>query len=240
MLDRFYVDDQWSEFVQLSGNQAHHLSRVLRKNVGDEVELFDGAGRHATAKVVAISKREVELRLLGDPIRTPKPNQRITLAVAPPKRDRFQWLIEKATEIGVERIIPIQTQRTVVVPGQSKLDRLQQTVIEACKQCRRDYLLELLQVETLESLAIRLDVEKPKVVHGAISSGTDGERQFNGMKFSENIVAVIGPEGGFTEDETEFLDRLGSQPLTVSPFTLRTETAAIAIASILKFKLNSE
>ncbi len=143
MAARFYCPDSPREGRQrLSADEAHHLSRVCRLGTGDIVEVFDGKGLATRSQVVAIVHGAVELEILAvEPERDPP--LRLTLATAVPKGERFDWLVEKATELGVERLIPIMTARSVVRPGKAKLDRLRRSIIEASKQSRRDRLMLL-------------------------------------------------------------------------------------------------
>ncbi|MBC8113328.1 MAG: 16S rRNA (uracil(1498)-N(3))-methyltransferase, partial [Candidatus Saccharimonas sp.] len=128
--------------VSLDGPEAHHLMHVLRISAGQRIEVFGGHGLVATAEVLAVRKRDVELRIVTSRQEIP-PSREVILGTAVPKGDRFDWLIEKATELGVTRIVPLITSRSSVDPRDSKLDKLRQTVITACKQCGRNHLLEL-------------------------------------------------------------------------------------------------
>ena len=130
--------------LRLGADEARHLSRVCRLGVGDVVEVFDGKGHATSAEIVKVENSGVEL--IADRtasvrnLRLPFP---LTLASAVPKGDRFDWLVEKATELGVERLIPIVTERSVVEPGGPKLERLRRAIIEASKQCGRNRLMIL-------------------------------------------------------------------------------------------------
>ena len=143
MPDRFFAPSfPESGTLTLDGPEAHHLMHVLRITAGEKVEVFDGRGLVVSAEVVTIRKRDVELRIVAAR-REACPAREVILGTAVPKGDRFDWLIEKATELGVTRIVPLITSRSSVDPRDSKLDKLRQTVITACKQCGRNHLLEL-------------------------------------------------------------------------------------------------
>src|SRR5262249_15441748 len=129
--------------LRLPADEARHLSRVCRLGLGDQVEVFDGQGFATTAEVVVIRDDWVELSARGAPLPVRQPECALTLATAVPKGDRFDWLVEKATELGVERLIPMLSERSVVDPRSSKLTRLRRTVIEASKQCGRARLMVL-------------------------------------------------------------------------------------------------
>jgi 16S rRNA (uracil1498-N3)-methyltransferase len=128
--------------VVLDGTEAHHLMHVLRAKPGEIVELFDGAGLVAVAQIASVRRRDVELTILAAR-REARPAREVILGTAVPKGDRFDWLVEKATELGVTRLVPLVTERSSVDPRDSKLEKLRQTVIAACKQAGRNHLLEL-------------------------------------------------------------------------------------------------
>ena len=115
MIDRFYHPQAWDSRVTLDETEATHLYRVLRKQPGDEVELFNGRGEACRATVVSVEKKQVQLEPKRVRIDETGPSG-VTLALAPPKGDRFRWVIEKATELGVDEIVPLLTERTVVEP----------------------------------------------------------------------------------------------------------------------------
>lgn len=217
--------------VSLSEAESHHLAKVLRKKVGENVELFDGSGLRAPGRIELIAKREVKIRLLREPFSTLPGLPHVTLAVAPPKGDRFRWLVEKATEIGVARIIPIQTERTVVNPGENKLDKLRQTMIAACKQSGRDQFLDL---QTHRSIASLRDIlpQFETALYGDVPRNSDVTPLLKRGYKTGPVLGIIGPEGGFSLEETELFRSWGALPISLSPHILRIETAAIAFASL--------
>ena len=208
----------------LEGAEAHHLSKVMRLDVGEPVELFNGAGVVASAEVQSITKRAVALSIRSRNTFSP-PQARLTLAVAVPKGERFDWLVEKATELGVTRLIPLRTARGVVDPRESKLDRLRQVVIEACKQARRPWLMEL---TSLRDFAEWIPTVTGCVLadpSGANLTTTLGERVSH-----DELTFAIGPEGGWTDDELSQARNHSACFVTLGETILRIETAAIAVA----------
>src|SRR4051812_23439804 len=142
MADRFYCPDPPVEgFLTLSGDEARHLIRVRRLGPGDVVEVFDGRGTALRAEVAGVGRDRVELAVRGGPLPDRVAPCLLTLATAVPKADRFDWLVEKATELGVARLVPLRTERSVVDPRATKLDRLRRAIIEAAKQCGRNRLM---------------------------------------------------------------------------------------------------
>jgi 16S rRNA (uracil1498-N3)-methyltransferase len=235
MPDRFYHAGPWSGTITLDGDEARHLVRVLRKQPGDRVELFDGRGGSASAIVSAVDKRTVELSL--EEVRPPVPESqpRITIAAACPKGDRLRWLIEKATELGVDRFIPLSTVRSVVAPGPGKLAKLEQTVIAACKQSGRNRLMRIEEVCPLEQLHERVDSRGVMLIGDPAGEPIVSvlQRLSAGREAISEYTAVIGPEGGFTDEEMQALRDQGGIPVTTAAHVLRIETAALAIAGTL-------
>lgn len=230
MADRFYCPDAPSGGGYfLEGDEARHLARVRRVGPGETVELFDGRGLAVTARVETVARDRVELAAVGDP-RAEAPAQcRLTLATAVPKGERFDWLVEKATELGVERLVPLVTERSVVDPGAAKLARLRRAVIEACKQCGRNRLMELDPPTPWTTMAARHDdglrfLAQPG---GAVPSswprtGSNGK-----------ATLAVGPEGGFTDEEARVGDLAGWTIVSLGRTLLRIETAGLAGCSAI-------
>ncbi len=229
MSERFYLPERLDRpEVTLSSSEAHHLAHVLRLGVGATVTLFDGRGTSAEAEVLLVTKRDVTLGTRSFEVE-PEPRRHVTLAVAPPKGDRFRWLVEKATELGVDRLVPLLTKRTVVDPRDSKLDKLRQTIIGACKQCGRNRLMELTEpvrydalLDAVPETAQRVLLFHPtgRTIHDAITSPE-----------LASLTLLIGPEGGFTDEEVARAEEGGADIIAFGRTILRTETAAIAAAA---------
>lgn len=230
MSNRFYYPELPTEGrFRLGADESKHLLRVSRREVGDRVEVFDGRGVSVAARVVAGGKSAAELEIEGPPIVEPSPACEIEIAAAAPKGDRFDWLVEKAVELGAARLIPLITERSVVDPRGSKLDRLRRTIIEASKQAGRSRLMELSSPTDLHSFlviggGVRL-VADPK---GASPSS------WPRIDRGATVRLVVGPEGGLTDAETAKAEALGWSLVRLGPHILRVETAALAgVAAIL-------
>jgi 16S rRNA (uracil1498-N3)-methyltransferase len=232
MAERFYVKcalDIGS--VVIEGPEAHHLSNVCRIRPGDQVYLFNGNGCQFRAEVMATSKRQVILEVLA--MERPARELPFTLIVAAPlpKGDRATFLLEKLTELGVTAFIPLQTARSVVHPGETKLEKLQRTVIEASKQCGRNALLQVHALEEWQDFCKRLDLPATKLVAHPYEVGADGQVRISPSAKKQSAVVAVGPEGGFTDEEVRLAQAAGWIPKDLGPRILRVETAALAMAA---------
>lgn len=226
MSDRFFYPGGFeSDKITLTGIEAHHLLHVLRAQPGTSVELFDGKGESADGEVVEIRRKEADISL--GTRRKSLALRSLTLLTAVPKGDRFRWLVEKATELGVTSLIPLSTARSVVSPRESKLHKMEQTVIAACKQSGRNWLMAVGELTTLpEALQQLPETEQVLAAHPSGSSLAERHSSSDG-----GCTLVIGPEGGFTEGECTLLLSANASVVSLGESILRTETAAIALAS---------
>jgi 16S rRNA (uracil1498-N3)-methyltransferase len=226
---RFFVSQLLeAPALTITGSQAHHLRDVLRTEVGSLVTLFDGSGREATASVTRVAGDAVELAIVERrTVAAARPS--VTLATAVPKGTRFTWLVEKATELGVDRLVPLVTRRSVVDPGTGKLDKLRRTIVEASKQCGRARLMELTAPVAWSDF-----VERELAGMRAWIADPSGE-PLEQSAFSSDAPAVIaiGPEGGWTEDELDQARGAGGRVISLGPNVLRIETAALVAAALL-------
>ncbi len=222
MADRYFAPDLpaiTGEFL-LIGPEAHHLATVCRAKVGDAVSLFNGHGRESTGRIAAVNKKQV-LITIDSTRQTPPPADR-TIAVAFPKGDRAMVLIEKCVELGIACIVPLETERSVTLPGEGKRDRLERAIIEACKQSGRNHLMTL--SPTID-LATFLKEER-----GWMLDPLGEEFSLRSEAFPSRFA--IGPEGGWSDAERSLADSLGWKRIRLAGHVLRVETAAIAIAAI--------
>ncbi len=211
----------------LAGDEARHLARVLRAKPGDMVTLFDGQGMAWPARVTTIGRSEVELEA-GEPVVEPQhAGPILTLAVALPKGERQKWLVEKLTELGVARLVPLVTERGVAEATPAAIDRLKRGVIEACKQCGRNRLLEISEPTTVSGVV----AAKPAHAIGLVADPTGGPLPRTAWQTASEVLALIGPEGGFTDAECTTALTVGFQAVSLGHHILRVETAAVALAA---------
>ena len=216
--------------ITLDRDEAHHLARVRRVAIGEHVLAFDGLGNSWLCRLTESTKTGAWLEVIEKRLEdTVMPGPQLILGTAVPKGDRFDWIVEKATELGVDRLVPLMCERSVVEPRSTKLDRLRRTVIEACKQSGRDRLMEIAEPVSLEAFLAELASD-------AIGLIADrGPAILQGLALKNPsiacVIACIGPEGGWTDQERAMAKRLGWFPTGLGPHILRIETAAIAMAA---------
>jgi 16S rRNA (uracil1498-N3)-methyltransferase len=225
MPHRFFLDaPSIADHVELDEQEARHLRDVMRLKVSDDVELFNGQGVVAIATISKVAKRSVELHVQSRRTVERSPN-RVMIASAVPKGERFRWMIEKLTELNVDRFIPLQTHRSVVAPGESKLQRMRQNVISAAKQCGRNYLMTIDPLTEWEPVVAAFG-------QTMILADPKGQPLLTHCAGPVASVFAIGPEGGFTDDESRLALNAGATPVCFGETILRVETAAIAAAVV--------
>lgn len=237
MPDRFFAPGSLDgPVIELSPDESRHMAGVLRKTPGETVVVFNGAGAAAEAVVEAVGKRACSVRIVQVLPTAPQRSPGIQIASAAPKGDRIRWLIEKATELGADRWTPLQLTRSVVDPGDGKLERLRQTVIAACKQCERNRLMEIAAATTWPEWLAEASAHGTVIVAhptGVLTTEA-AERLEVDLRRAGHAAIAIGPEGGFTEDELEAAVRAGALVVNLGPQILRIETAAIAALAWLR------
>ncbi|MCC7205007.1 MAG: 16S rRNA (uracil(1498)-N(3))-methyltransferase [Phycisphaeraceae bacterium] len=218
------------EPVWLDQDEARHALRVLRLRPGEPVEIFNGQGLAARGDFLC-QGRDAGVKLTS--LRhTPRPMPTLTLAVAMPKGPRVDQLVSQLTQLGVDTLVPLLTERTVVDPGQSKLDRLRKLVIESAKQCGRDWLMDIAPPTTFSVL-----LTLPRdllLIADPLGRPLDAHTTQQAAPSPHSLLVLVGPEGGLTPDETELAIAAGGRPWRFASHILRIETAAVAAAALLR------
>lgn len=234
----FHCPSLESGRVDLPEEEAHHALHVLRLTVGVVIGLLDGTGGFAQAEITAIGKRSCEVQVLKKEQAPPERPSRIHLAVAPTKQmERFEWFLEKATEIGVDRITPLHTQRT----ERTKLrhDRMERILVGAMKQSQRRWLPQLDELTKLNDLMAASHSLSPGEARGLqkFFGWCEGEHVDLTSAYDpkKDALLLIGPEGDYTVEEAALLIAQGFKPVSLGKARLRTETAAIAACTWMNF-----
>lgn len=217
--------------IVLDRDESHHLTRVRRAGLGKSIEAFDGQGQAWLCRLVDDHKNAAVLEVLHLVLPDQQqPRPEICIGTAVPKGDRFDWIIEKATEMGVARLVPLHCARSVVEPRSTKLERLRRNVVEACKQCGRN---DLMTIEDPLDLAafVALPTEGDLAVYG--DRGGSAFANFAKTSQPPRIFVAIGPEGGWDDAERSLMQARGWLPLGLGPFILRVETAVVAASAAI-------
>jgi 16S rRNA (uracil1498-N3)-methyltransferase len=231
MSERFYINLPLQPGpASLEGPEAHHLAAVCRLRPGAQVTLFNGDGHEYPARLTRVARRQVELEIIErlTPQRElPFP---VELAAPLPKGDRVQFLIEKATELGVTTFVPLTCQHSVVHPREGKLDKLRRHVIEASKQCGRNVLMAV-----REPVPWAVYCVKPAepgclsiLAHPVKGHPADGAERIGDLP-KRGCRLAVGPEAGFTPAEVDLAQDW--HKIDLGPRILRVETAALVLAN---------
>ena len=217
--------------VTLSAEESHHAISVLRVSPGEEVLLFNGRGRQATAVVESCRRRHLEAAVTGITDYPFDLSCKLTLAVAMPKVARQAYLIEKCAELGVSAIWPITTDRSVADPKSGAIERWRRRAVEACKQSHRMWVPTIERPQSLAESIERMaefdatafaDLDPPGVGLAAL---------LRRLPADGSLLVWVGPEGGWSPGEREAGVSAGAVPVNLGPTVLRTETAAVAVCA---------
>lgn len=230
MSELFYSPRISASTVVLQDSEAHHAINVLRMKQHDTIRLFDGKGTTAEGHIAAISRREVQIAVETVVVHQRPERPRLFVAAAPPKGDRLKWMIEKLTELGVDRFIPLQTSRSVVHPGASKLDKLNATIVSAAKQSGNIWMMELSPPVSFRELLAQHDSHYVLAHPSPPPNASESDCPPSPAADSQTIL--IGPEGGFSDEEVEYADQKNSQRISWPGSILRIETAAVVFATM--------
>jgi 16S rRNA (uracil1498-N3)-methyltransferase len=234
-LTRVYVDSPLSTGArcQLEGSAGNHITRVLRLRNGDELTVFDGRGGEYAARVDSIRRDVVIVDVREHRAIERESSLQITLAQGVSRGERMDLVIQKATELGVHRIVPVLTERSVVKLDATQAERKQQhwrgIVIAACEQCGRNTLPSLDAPSNLYDFLRNAPATSTRLL-----LSPEGTTRPRGVSAASALTLLIGPEGGLSENEQEAAVSAGFERVLLGPRILRTETAAIAALAVLQ------
>ena len=216
----------------LDEQASQHLSRVLRLPVGSVLELFNGDGHAYQAQISALGKKQVQVQVLEQGVFQPASPLYSEIAVAISKADKVDWIVQKATELGVNCISPVLTQRCDVKfdaqRGDKKQQRWQQIMLSACEQSGRNDVVQINEVKSFADWLKQCQSPHKVICHPRQA------RPLAQLAVSGQIAACFGPEGGFSEAEIQLALANGFQPISLGPRILRAETAPIAALAIMQ------
>jgi 16S rRNA (uracil1498-N3)-methyltransferase len=244
-LRRFKIDKECLRGLEATitdEGEIRHIGKVLRLKAGDEVILFDGEGKEYHASLTHLSPREISLRLLREssPVAAESP-LKIILGVGLLKSSKFDWLIQKTTELGVAEVVPFYSLHVVPRWGGtpplagSKQSRWEKIASEAAKQCGRARVPEIHFPRSFEEVLAMKSEEATGILLWEKGPAGSFKNLLPSPAFP--IFVLIGPEGGFSDEEALRAREAGFQPIRLGPRILRAETAGIVIVSLLQFVL---
>ncbi len=222
-----------NEFVTLVEDELHHLTRVLHHKVGDRITVVDGAGIAALdSEIVELTREYARVRILKKVRRYGEPYVHLTLAQAVPKGARFDWVIEKATELGVSEFWPLLCARGEVEAGENKLERWRRLALAAMKQSCRSFLPIIQAPLAFETMCKQSREYQLNLF--AHEGSEEGAHRLTAAPVPRKALIAIGPEGGFTDEEVRQARVVNMEALSLGPRRLRSETAGlVAVTKVL-------
>ena len=228
---RFFVEEIADEVV-LSAQESRHAKNALRLAQGDEVTLFDGTGREYSAVVTRADRQGFTVHVVRESVSDREPRTDVFLLIGALKGDKTELVVQKATELGVTRIGVFSSRFCAAYMNENKLERLRRVAREAAKQCLRASVPQVEYFDTLE---------------GALTAGAGYESRLFACEFlpagegsladmGASVCAVVGSEGGFSEEEYELACTLGYRGISLGRRILRAETAAVALLSVIMYE----
>lgn len=244
-MDRFHISsDRWSESLSLHGEEAHHCRRVMRKRVGDVIEVFDGFGHWAHGAITAFGDEvALDIKERG---KSPKSKIQVELAVGIPKGKTFDLIVQKAVELGVTRIQPLMTEQGMVKilekDSPKKVAKWQRLALEACKQCGQNWQTKIEEPRNFLKWIGRRELADQELI-SALSPEARPLREVLSELAEDSGVAsirvLVGPEGDFSKEEYRVCFEQQMKPVGLGPLVLRAETAVIYVLSNIFCQINA-
>lgn len=237
---RLFVEEiKEGEETIVSGREFHHLTRVLRLKERDSLSIFDGKGKEFKATIKSVTKKEAILMLVETMKGSKESPVKIILAQGIPKLNKMDYIIQKATELGVYEIVPVVTSRTVPdLKGEKAFKRtlrFKRIALEAARQCGRSSIPAVSEIKTLKDLLSSNKLPELKLILWE----EEKERPLKNILVNRNpqdILFLIGPEGGFSQEEVTMAMENKFLPVILGKRVLRTETASLAFLSIIQYE----
>ena len=240
-MHRFFIPPEWihGDTVFLQDATAHQIRNVLRMQPGARIVVLDNAGAEYEIELVTVEKSEVCGAMVAKRPATGEPDAAITLYQCMLKKDNFEWVLQKCTEIGVSRFVPVISQRTVVTQVKdNKIARWQRIITEAAEQSRRGRVPELADLIPFEHAVGEVNAfDRALIPWEQATTCTLCDALEVEERKIQHLALFIGPEGGFDEHEIEAGEDAGMIPVTLGARILRAETAAVVASAITLHEL---
>ncbi|MDA8233717.1 MAG: 16S rRNA (uracil(1498)-N(3))-methyltransferase [Clostridia bacterium] len=244
-MPRFFIDPAQirDKTVYIKGEDVKHITKVLRLQAGDRITVCDGQGRDFLVQLDDLNSAEVTGTILEEQANTAEPPVDITLVQGLPKGEKMELIIQKCTELGVNRIIPVTMERSIVQLDAKKAgarrERWQRVAAEAAKQCRRGRIPLVDELCTWKGLWTKIPKGALIIMPWEAQQGQGLNKALAGVEVlaERKIYIIIGPEGGIAPGEAEEAHRQGALSVSLGPRILRTETASLAVLAIIMYQL---
>ena len=244
MITNFYCEPENinRDSLRIVGEEKKHIVSVLRCKKGDLIDVADGRGNVYRVEIADIKKDEVHCKIISEKSAENEPEIHLSLAQPLCQGYKMDWLIEKATEIGVSSVIPLLTERTIVKLGDSKKEkakthRWRKIAIASMKQSLRSFLPDIKPVTQFKKLLPEIK-KYDLTLLGSLESDAKNLKDILQLeKSTKKILAVVGPEAGFTDEELFQLKSAGAIPVRLGQRRLRTETAGIVLSTLVMYEL---
>lgn len=250
---RFYIENIEGDTVIIDGSEAHHIRNVLRQKIGDEVFLFDGTENEYKAEISEFlsfnNGPAVKLKIVSKTHKDIEPSVKINLYQALPRLKKFDFIVEKATELGVNKIIPVISERVQLpkdaVKNPAKLERWRKIALSAAKQCGRVLVPEVAEIAKFKDAVVvgaakQSQNETLSIIPWECEQNNSLKKVLKSLNSQPSTVNLfIGPEGGFSNEEAELAKINGIIPVSLGKRILRAETAPIAVIANLIYELEN-
>lgn len=240
-MSRFYVtaESVRGNKIVISGEGTHHILEVMRLKKLDRVTTFDGMGREYTGFIADIKGRSLIIEITGRRIPATRDSAEVTLIQAITKKDKIDYIIEKATELGVRRIVPVITERTIprwsAVKKAAQVSRWRKIVREASRQCGRADVPEVTDIKEFRAAVKDLGSAGLAMIAALSDDAGPVKDVITGLKTGAVTVA-IGPEGDFTADEIDTAKKAGFRVIDLGPRVLKSDTAGLAVLAVINYE----
>lgn len=243
---RLFYAGELAEEIEITGGDAHHLARVMRAQIGDEVTVAGSDGRAARMTVVAVARDAVRLRLVEYLPETAEAHAEVILVQALLKGEKMDFVVQKAVELGAAAVYPVQTEHVVVrydaKKAAAKTVRWQKIADEAAKQCGRQTLMHVAPVVPLSAFLRNtefLERSDTAVVFCYEGERTQSVRAVLQCITARRVLLIVGAEGGFSSAEAEAIRAAGAQTVSLGRLILRAETAAVTALAVTQYELGN-
>lgn len=256
-MKRIFID-KLSETVEITGKDANHLANSLRAKKGDKIIAVDKSGNTATLELTNFDSEKIYAKCISEISKAEVLKKRVTLADCLPKQNKFDTIVEKATELGIDKLEPLISDRTIARPGsfraKSKLERWNRIAKEAAEQCARDTLPEIGNIQEISDWLNEIAPTLGRFENGKFNCQgalllfcneretaenlAEVLNEYKNCDCEKNIIILIGPEGGFSEREVREIKGRGGVSVSLGKTILKTDTAAISALAIVQYELN--